>query len=92
MRELFCFGWAASLFLITISSALEVIKGIIQTIVLLCTYNNIFPFPVVPVRKIHALSISWALPPQGIHYRLGVKRVILFFGHHNLLLSSTLVV
>uniref|UniRef100_A0A8B9L4S6 Nardilysin convertase n=1 Tax=Astyanax mexicanus TaxID=7994 RepID=A0A8B9L4S6_ASTMX len=25
---------------------------------------------VVPVRKIHALTISWALPPQGKHYRV----------------------
>ncbi|KAB5559148.1 hypothetical protein PHYPO_G00025620 [Pangasianodon hypophthalmus] len=27
-------------------------------------------YRVVPVRKIHALTISWALPPQGIHYRV----------------------
>ncbi|RXN20438.1 nardilysin-like protein [Labeo rohita] len=25
---------------------------------------------VVPVRKMHALTISWALPPQGKHYRV----------------------
>uniref|UniRef100_A0A8C1A7C4 Nardilysin b (N-arginine dibasic convertase) n=1 Tax=Cyprinus carpio carpio TaxID=630221 RepID=A0A8C1A7C4_CYPCA len=27
-------------------------------------------YRVVPVRKIHALTISWALPPQGKHYRV----------------------
>ncbi|KAK3533465.1 hypothetical protein QTP70_023470, partial [Hemibagrus guttatus] len=27
-------------------------------------------YRVVPVRKIHALTISWALPPQGMHYRV----------------------
>ncbi|XP_062868594.1 nardilysin b isoform X2 [Trichomycterus rosablanca] len=27
-------------------------------------------YRVVPVRKIHALNISWALPPQGKHYRV----------------------
>uniref|UniRef100_A0A3Q1EBR3 Nardilysin convertase n=1 Tax=Acanthochromis polyacanthus TaxID=80966 RepID=A0A3Q1EBR3_9TELE len=26
--------------------------------------------PVVPVRKVHALTISWAVPPQGKHYRV----------------------
>uniref|UniRef100_A0AAX7VDY4 Nardilysin convertase n=1 Tax=Astatotilapia calliptera TaxID=8154 RepID=A0AAX7VDY4_ASTCA len=25
---------------------------------------------VVPVRKVHALTISWAVPPQGKHYRV----------------------
>ncbi|XP_069000021.1 nardilysin-like isoform X2 [Embiotoca jacksoni] len=25
--------------------------------------------PVVPVRKVHALTISWAVPPQGKQYR-----------------------
>ncbi|TSK53703.1 Nardilysin [Bagarius yarrelli] len=27
-------------------------------------------YKVVPVKKIHALTISWALPPQGLHYRV----------------------
>ncbi|KAM9796044.1 nardilysin-like isoform 2-T5 [Syngnathus typhle] len=27
-------------------------------------------YRVVPVRKVHALTISWALPPQGQHYRV----------------------
>ncbi|KAK7126778.1 hypothetical protein R3I94_018084 [Phoxinus phoxinus] len=27
-------------------------------------------YRVVPVRKVHALTISWALPPQGKHYRV----------------------
>ncbi|KAF3690508.1 Nardilysin [Channa argus] len=27
-------------------------------------------YRVVPVRKVHALSISWAVPPQGKHYRV----------------------
>ncbi|XP_061680733.1 LOW QUALITY PROTEIN: nardilysin-like [Syngnathoides biaculeatus] len=27
-------------------------------------------YRVVPVRKVHALSVSWALPPQGKHYRV----------------------
>ncbi|KAG7215027.1 hypothetical protein INR49_022854 [Caranx melampygus] len=26
-------------------------------------------YRVVPVRKVHALTISWAVPPQGKHYR-----------------------
>ncbi|XP_069000020.1 nardilysin-like isoform X1 [Embiotoca jacksoni] len=26
--------------------------------------------PVVPVRKVHALTISWAVPPQGKQYRV----------------------
>lgn len=24
---------------------------------------------VVPVSKVHALTVSWAVPPQGKHYR-----------------------
>uniref|UniRef100_A0A7N6AZ13 Nardilysin convertase n=1 Tax=Anabas testudineus TaxID=64144 RepID=A0A7N6AZ13_ANATE len=27
-------------------------------------------YRVVPVRKVHALTISWAVPPQGKHYRV----------------------
>ncbi|KAM4739813.1 nardilysin b isoform 2-T3 [Anableps anableps] len=27
-------------------------------------------YRVVPVRKVHALTISWAVPPQGNHYRV----------------------
>ncbi|XP_061636390.1 nardilysin-like isoform X1 [Phyllopteryx taeniolatus] len=27
-------------------------------------------YRVVPVRKVHALTVSWALPPQGKHYRV----------------------
>ncbi|KAM9762685.1 LOW QUALITY PROTEIN: nardilysin b [Menidia menidia] len=27
-------------------------------------------YRVVPVRKVHALTISWAVPPQGRHYRV----------------------
>ncbi|XP_033936767.1 nardilysin-like [Pseudochaenichthys georgianus] len=27
-------------------------------------------YRVVPVRKVHALNISWAVPPQGKHYRV----------------------
>ncbi|XP_046906289.1 nardilysin b [Hypomesus transpacificus] len=27
-------------------------------------------YRVVPVRKVHALTITWALPPQGKHYRV----------------------
>uniref|UniRef100_A0A3P8UIK5 Nardilysin b (N-arginine dibasic convertase) n=1 Tax=Cynoglossus semilaevis TaxID=244447 RepID=A0A3P8UIK5_CYNSE len=27
-------------------------------------------YRVIPVRKVHALTISWALPPQGKHYRV----------------------
>ncbi|KAL2089661.1 hypothetical protein ACEWY4_014349 [Coilia grayii] len=27
-------------------------------------------YRVVPVRKVHALNITWALPPQAIHYRV----------------------
>uniref|UniRef100_A0A665VFD5 Nardilysin-like n=1 Tax=Echeneis naucrates TaxID=173247 RepID=A0A665VFD5_ECHNA len=27
-------------------------------------------YRVVPVRKVHALTISWAVPPQGKHYRI----------------------
>ncbi|KAM9460788.1 nardilysin b isoform 1-T2 [Clarias gariepinus] len=27
-------------------------------------------YRVVPVRKMHALNISWALPPQSMHYRV----------------------
>ncbi|XP_054645648.1 nardilysin-like [Dunckerocampus dactyliophorus] len=27
-------------------------------------------YQVVPVRKVHALTISWAVPPQGKHYRV----------------------
>ncbi|XP_061744582.1 nardilysin-like [Nerophis ophidion] len=27
-------------------------------------------YKVVPVRKVHALTISWAVPPQGKHYRV----------------------
>ncbi|XP_051979977.1 nardilysin b [Xyrauchen texanus] len=27
-------------------------------------------YRVVPVKKVHALTISWALPPQGKHYRV----------------------
>lgn len=33
-----------------------------------CWYINVF-VAVVPVRKVHALTISWAVPPQGKHYR-----------------------
>lgn len=33
-----------------------------------CWYILIF-VAVVPVRKVHALTISWAVPPQGKHYR-----------------------
>ncbi|XP_077390047.1 nardilysin b isoform X2 [Festucalex cinctus] len=32
------------------------------------TFNKLYR--VVPVRKVHALTISWALPPQGKHYRV----------------------
>ncbi|XP_031430803.1 nardilysin b [Clupea harengus] len=31
-------------------------------------FNQVYR--VVPVRKVHALSITWALPPQAIHYRV----------------------
>jgi hypothetical protein len=36
--------------------------------------ENLTPVPlhfclVVPIRKIHALTITWALPPQQQHYR-----------------------
>uniref|UniRef100_A0AAR2LN37 Nardilysin a (N-arginine dibasic convertase) n=1 Tax=Pygocentrus nattereri TaxID=42514 RepID=A0AAR2LN37_PYGNA len=34
------------------------------------SFDIVILFPVVPVRKIHALTISWALPPQGKHYRV----------------------
>uniref|UniRef100_G3NHC1 Nardilysin convertase n=1 Tax=Gasterosteus aculeatus aculeatus TaxID=481459 RepID=G3NHC1_GASAC len=27
-------------------------------------------YKVIPVRKVHALTISWAVPPQGKHYRV----------------------
>ncbi|XP_054458442.1 nardilysin-like [Anoplopoma fimbria] len=27
-------------------------------------------YRVIPVRKVHALTISWAVPPQGKHYRV----------------------
>ncbi|KAM9831470.1 nardilysin b [Neosynchiropus ocellatus] len=27
-------------------------------------------YRVVPVKKVHALTINWALPPQGAHYRV----------------------
>ncbi|XP_063057028.1 nardilysin b isoform X2 [Engraulis encrasicolus] len=27
-------------------------------------------YRVVPVRKVHALNITWALPPQAVHYRV----------------------
>lgn len=30
-------------------------------------------FAVVPVRKVHALNITWALPPQEKHYRWANK-------------------
>ncbi|XP_077439809.1 nardilysin b [Vanacampus margaritifer] len=31
-------------------------------------FNKVYR--VVPVRKVHALTLSWALPPQGKHYRV----------------------
>lgn len=30
-------------------------------------------FAVIPVRKVHALTITWALPPQEKHYRWAAK-------------------
>uniref|UniRef100_A0A673CB00 Nardilysin-like n=1 Tax=Sphaeramia orbicularis TaxID=375764 RepID=A0A673CB00_9TELE len=33
-------------------------------------YVCFFYGAVVPVRKVHALTISWAVPPQGKHYRV----------------------
>ncbi|XP_036376739.1 nardilysin b [Megalops cyprinoides] len=32
------------------------------------SFNKLYR--VVPVRKVHALTITWALPPQGKHYRV----------------------
>ncbi|XP_075901317.1 nardilysin-like isoform X2 [Nelusetta ayraudi] len=32
------------------------------------SFNKLYR--VVPVRKVHALTISWAVPPQGKHYRV----------------------
>uniref|UniRef100_A0AAQ4RPA4 Nardilysin a (N-arginine dibasic convertase) n=1 Tax=Gasterosteus aculeatus aculeatus TaxID=481459 RepID=A0AAQ4RPA4_GASAC len=33
-------------------------------------FNTVCFFPVVPVRKVHALNITWALPPQEMYYRV----------------------
>uniref|UniRef100_A0A671SPX0 Nardilysin-like n=1 Tax=Sinocyclocheilus anshuiensis TaxID=1608454 RepID=A0A671SPX0_9TELE len=45
-------------------------------------------YRMVPVRKVHALTITWALPPQEKHYRFSNQSFLLSFIHKTSFKSS----
>uniref|UniRef100_A0A8C4M352 Nardilysin convertase n=1 Tax=Equus asinus asinus TaxID=83772 RepID=A0A8C4M352_EQUAS len=67
LREFWMRYYSAHYMTLVVQSKGNIVICLLNTYV--CSFEKYFCL-VVPIRKIHALTITWALPPQQQHYRV----------------------